>query len=79
MVSVHGLQDTTNMIAVGHRDHQEFAFVVKPSPGSRKTDLVAFKSISEICEMIFLSNYQILVKFRNKKSVTFNANGSVKH
>ena len=33
---------TTAMVAVGHRSHKEFAFVVKPSPGCKKLDLVAF-------------------------------------
>ena len=34
---------TTGMIAVGRRGHKEFCFVVKPSPGSRRTDLVSFQ------------------------------------
>ena len=65
MVCATNMQETTNMITVVHKNHHEFAFVVKPSPASRKTDLVAFGMIPEIIKMIFISNSHILVKFKS--------------
>ena len=71
------MSKTSGMIMTGSKRNKEFCFVVKPSPGSRKTVLVSEQQIPEIEDMIFISNFQMLVKFRNGKSVTFKADGSV--
>ena len=73
---------TTGMVIVGHRSHKEFAFIVKPSPGSRKLDLVAFQQIPEIQDMTFISNNHVQVKFGYDTfpyTADFEANGTVYH
>ena len=46
--SVQSISLTTSMIATCHKSHKTFCFVVKPSPGSRKSDIVGFQQIAEI-------------------------------
>ena len=46
--SVQSISLTTSMIATCHKQHKTFCFVVKPSPGSRKSDIVGFQQIAEI-------------------------------
>ena len=70
---------TTNLIAVGQKNHKEFCFVVKPSPGSRKSDIMGFQQISEIDDMLFVSNQHILVRFKGNKTVTLQSNGAIVH
>ena len=70
---------TTNMIAVGQKEHKEFCFVVKPSPGSRKSDIVGFQQINEMQDMLFVSNQHILVRFNGGKTVTLRSNGAIVH
>ena len=56
-----GMPMTTNMIAVGYNNNREFSFVVKPSPGTKRTELVGFRYQYEIKEMLFVTNQHILV------------------
>ena len=65
------------MIATCHREHKTFCFVVKPSPGSRKSDIVGFQQIAEIDQMYFVSNQHILVRFKDSKTVTLRSNGTI--
>ena len=73
------MSETTSMVAVGHWDHKEFNFVIKPSPGSRKTDLISFRSMHQIQDMSFVSNYHVLIRFKHNKAVTFKSNATVIH
>ena len=65
------------MIAVGQKDHKEFCFAVRPSPGSRKTDIMGFQQINEINQMFFVSNQHILVRFKGNKTVVLQSNGAI--
>ena len=65
------------MVAIAEKGYQEFCFIVKPSPGSRKTDIVSGKQIPDIEEMFFVSNNHVLVKFKYGKTVLCMSNGSV--
>ena len=40
--SVQSIPTTTSMIAIGFTPDLEFSFVIKPSPGSKQTELVGF-------------------------------------
>ena len=73
------MNETTSMIAIGHWDQQEFNFVVKPSPGSRKTGLISFRSTPQIQDMLFVANYHVLVRFKHNRAVTFKSNATVIH
>ena len=79
IASVQSMPLTTNLIAVGQKEHKDFCFVVKPSPGSRKSDIVGFQQIAEIREMLFVSNQHILVRFNGGKTVTLRSNGAIVH
>ena len=68
---------TTNMIAVAHESEKGSCFLVRPAPGNRRTDVIPTKQISDIEDMLFVSNEHILVQFKNKAFVTFNADGTV--
>ena len=65
------------MIATCHKEHKTFCFLVKPSPGSRKSDIVGFQQIAEIDQMYFVSNQHILVRFKDSKTVTLRSNGTI--
>ena len=69
----------SGMIAVGQRKHQEFCFMVKPSPGSRKLDLVPYSQIPDIKEMVFVSNNHVLIVFKTGAGIHFDSNGDVLH
>lgn len=69
---------TTNLIAVANKDKRRSScFLVRPSPGSRRTDFIPSNQIPEVEDMIFVSNCHILVQFKNKMYITFKANGSI--
>ena len=68
---------TTNIIAQCHRSHKKFCFVVKPSPGSRKVNIVGFQQLHEIDQMLFVSNSHVLLKFKGNKAVTLLSNGCI--
>ena len=70
------MSKTAGIIATGQRDSKEFCFVIKPAPGSRKNNVVSSQRIPDIEEMVFISNYQVLVKFKYGKCVVFYADGS---
>jgi len=40
--SVQAMSATSNMIALAMRGHQDFCFIVKPAPGSRKVSIVGY-------------------------------------
>ena len=40
--SVEGMSMTTNMLVVGQKNQQEFCFVLKQAPGTRKVSIVGF-------------------------------------
>ena len=69
----------SGMVAVGQRKHEEFCFVMKPSPGSRKLDLVPYSQIPDIKDMIFVTNNHVLVMFKNDNNVHYSSNGDVIH
>ena len=68
---------TINVIAQCQRNHQEFCFVVKPAPGSRKVNILGFQQLHEITQMILVSNTHLLMKFRGGKAVTLLSNGCI--
>ena len=41
--SVQAMSMTSNMIALAQKGHQEFCFVVKPAPGSRRVNIVGYQ------------------------------------
>lgn len=65
------------MITQCQRDHEEFCFVVKPAPGSRRVNIVGFQQLHEIDQMLFVSNLHVLIKFRGDKAVTLLSNGCI--
>ena len=73
------MPSATGIVAIGQRTHKEFCFIVKPSPGSRKSDIVPTQQIPEIRNMFFVSNSHIAVKFHSGKFVHFDSNGSIVH
>ena len=75
--SVQGMSLTTNMISLCERNHNEYCFVVKPNPGSRKLNIVGFQKLHEIEQMLFISNMHVLLKFRGGMAVTLLANGCI--
>lgn len=58
---------------------KEFFFDVKPSPGSRKLDIVSTRQIPEITDLLFTTNNDVLAKFSHGKLVHFMSNGTVVH
>ena len=46
--SVEGMSMTTNMLVVGQKNQQEFCFVLKQAPGTRKVSIVGFQQLHEI-------------------------------
>ena len=77
VLSSLNIPKTTSLIAVAERGYKEFCFIIKPSPGSRKTDIVSTKQIPDIEDMFFVSNNHVLVKFKYGKAVLCMSNGSV--
>ena len=75
--AVGSLPLTSYMIATGQKDHKNFCFLVKPSPGSRSLNTVSYQHMYEIEEVLFVTNNHVLVKFRFGKIVTFRANGNI--
>ena len=70
---------TTNMILFGVKENQEFFFVTRPAPGSRKLSLVGFKLLHEIEQMYFVSSTHIMLNFRGDKLVILLSNGTIVH
>ena len=67
----------SGMLAIAEKGCKEFCFIIKPSPGSRKQDIISGKQIPDVEDMFFVSNHHVLVKFKYGKSVLFESNGSV--
>ena len=66
------------MIATCHRDHQEYCFVVRPSIGSRKIDLVGTQFSNQISAMAFVSDDIVFIKLKNGRCLTFSSNGLIR-
>lgn len=67
----------SGMAAIGHLKHQQYSFVVKPSPGSRKLDFIPYDLIPEITNIVFITNNNVLVRFKTGKIAHFMSNGMV--
>lgn len=62
--TVQRLKQTTSMIAVCQKRNQdEFCFLIKPSPSTRKVHLVRMEKKQMIKEVLFVTNHHILVQF----------------
>ena len=75
--TTQNMAKTTNLIAIAHEATLGSCFLIRPSPGSCRTDFIPIDQIPEVNEMIFVSNRHILVQFNNQKFVTFKTDGSV--
>ena len=77
VLSTCNVHQTSSIVTIAQNNSKEFCFVMKPAPGTRRTDIMAFNFIPEIEKMTFVSNYHVLVKFKYGKTVTFEANGEI--
>ena len=72
------MSNTSNMIATASNGNHDFRFLVKPSPGKRRTDLICSSQFSDIAFMEFISNHHLLVCFKggaNLSSLSLEVSG----
>ena len=77
VLSSLNIPKTSSLVAVAERGYKEFCFIMKPSPGTRKIDIISSKQIPDIEDMFFASNNHVLIKFKYGKSLLCMTNGSV--
>ena len=69
------MQNTSNMLVTGANKNNQYCFLVKPSPGHRRTDLLSTAQFHELQNMYYVSNEHVILKLNSGNSLTFNING----
>ena len=69
------MNNTSNLIATASNKDHVFCFLIKPSPGRRRVDLICNSQFSEVSQIGFVSNKHVFVKFKTGESLTLEVSG----